>query len=152
MIKYINTFIITVVFFLLSFICYNAFLRYTEKIPVFTYTEIKSNIPFSSHQIPKNKETIIAYVSTACGSCESTVQSISKNFDYHKTYIIITSEKSIKESRSFFHKLPLDQRVILLNDKNNDFIKDFKLGVSVTYPTILTFNKDSRLVMVSNRF
>ncbi len=150
MIKYINIIFIVTALFLTGFIFYNTFFRYTENIPVFTYTEIDNSQPFSDHDIQKNKETVIIYVSTRCGSCENIIQSVSKNFDHNRNCIIITSEKNIQESKSFFKKFSLDQEIIVLNDHDNRFTKDFQLGVSVTYPTVFFFDKNSRLIKVSH--
>lgn len=93
MIKYINVFIIAAVILLAGFILYTKFFRYTAGLPAFICIDLKTNLPYSDNDIPKDKETVMVYVSVSCGSCESTVRSVSKNFDAHKNYLIITSGK-----------------------------------------------------------
>ena len=70
----------------------------------------------------------------------------------NKNYIIVTSEKQKQISEEFFKKFSLNRNIILLNDENNYFSKDFKLGISVTYPTIFVFDKGNKLINVSNNF
>lgn len=152
MMKYINAILILIVIFILGLIFYNKFIIFTNEIPIFCYSNVKNNLPFTNNDIPKSKETIIAYVSTNCGSCETTINNINKNLNMNKTYIIITSEKQMQTSKFFFNKLLLNHRIILLNDTNNNFKNDFKLGVSIIYPTIFTFNKGNKLIRVSNNF
>jgi thiol-disulfide isomerase/thioredoxin len=152
MIKYINSVIILIVLILLGFIIFNKFFKYTNDIPTFSYTKIIENSNFTNKHIPKNKETVIVYVSTKCGSCENTVKYVNKNIDVNKNYIIVTSEKQKQISEEFFKKFSLNRNIILLNDENNYFSKDFKLGISVTYPTIFVFDKGNKLINVSNNF
>lgn len=152
MMKYINVILILIVIFILGLIFYNKFIRFTNEIPIFCYTNVKNNLPFTNNDIPKSKETIIVYVSTACGSCETTINNINKNLNRNTTYIIITSEKDTQTSKSFFKKLLLNDEIILLNDLDNNFTKDFKLGFSIIYPTIFTFTQENKLIKVSNNF
>lgn len=145
MIKYINVFIIAAVILLAGFILYTKFFRYTTDLPAFTYINLKTNLPYTDNDIPKDKETVIVYVSVSCGSCESTVRSVNKNCDDHKNYLIITSEKNDRKVKSFFGKLIRDQRVVLLNDPNKSFPQDFKLGFSVVYSTVFIFNAQKKM-------
>jgi thiol-disulfide isomerase/thioredoxin len=150
MIKYINAFIILLVLMIFGYLIYSQFFRYVSDIPNFTYTEIKNTNTFTNHDILKNKETIIVYVSTECGSCESIISKINKNINPNNNYILITSEKQIKVSETFFEKFSLDPKVIVLNDKNNSFAKDFNLGISIVYPTVFVFDKKNKLIKNPN--
>jgi len=152
MIKSINAFIIIAVILLTGLIFYTKFFRYTADLPAFTYINLQTNLSYSDNDIPKNKETVIAYVSVSCGTCERTIQAIIKNLDAHKNYLIIASEKNDRKAKKFFGKLIRDQRVVLLNDPNNSFPQDFKLGYSVVYPTVFIFDSENQRVSIFNNF
>lgn len=152
MIKYINSILILILIIICGFIIYNRFLRFTSEIPTFSYKNIKNNLTVTNNDIPENKGTIIAYVSTACGGCETFIHSMNEDIKSDKTYIIVTSEKEITTAKRFFDKLSVDHRIILLNDAEYHFRKDFKLGISFTYPTLFTFDTKHKLIKVSSDF
>lgn len=152
MIKYINSVLIFLALILFGYILYIKFFRYTNSLPNFTYTQVKNNAQFSFKDIPKNKETIIMYVSTVCGGCDNTILKVNRNIDTKKNYILITSEKEMEKSKQFFNKFSLHPKIIILNDKNNNFIKDFDLGLSITYPTIFYFSTKNELIKISNTY
>jgi predicted dithiol-disulfide oxidoreductase (DUF899 family) len=91
----------------------------------------------------KKNSKLILYIIPDCESCTSKIQSILSDKKYSKSQVIIIS---VGLKTFDFTKFYIDNfknyNVTFLIDSNNTFYRDFGLGFTEEFPTVIQFNQD----------
>lgn len=91
----------------------------------------------------KENDKLILYIIPDCESCTSKIQSILSDKKYSKSQVIIISVGLITFD---FNKFYTDNfkihNVTFLIDENNTFYRDFGLGFTEEFPTVIQFKLD----------
>ena len=134
---------------ILTVILYQFIPNKVDKIPMFSYSDIRQGAFFSNKDLNNKMLKLIVFFNPSCDDCEKEIMNIKlKRSQYENYQIILVSKESLPLLKDFASKLSLDSisNLVFLHDKSNTFKDSFKLGPVIKYPTIFVFGINNNLL------
>lgn len=112
-----------------------------EDISYFTIDNKEVNL---ASVFDNKNQKLILYIIPDCESCTMKLNEIFVNKKYSKYQIVIVSVGLTKFDFFKFNEDNFkDKNITFLIDKNNTFYKDFGLGFTEEFPTLIEYNLDN---------
>jgi hypothetical protein len=119
-------------------------IRYTSKgsnIENLEFTDLKNKKVKLKDIFDDNNNKLILYILPDCGSCMLKINELSKNSSLNKSQVIVISVGLEKFNYNEFYSANfIDNEIIFLIDKENTFYKNFGLGFTENFPTLIKYD------------
>jgi hypothetical protein len=107
----------------------------------FEFTKLDNNLIQLNEVFDKKDDKLILYILPECNSCMKEIDELSTNIKFNKYQIIIISAGLKKFDYQQFYKSNFkNNEITFLIDKNNTFYRDFGLGFTEEFPTLLKYS------------
>jgi hypothetical protein len=112
----------------------------------FKFTNINNKELTLKNVFNENDDKLILYILPECESCIVKLNELIRLNDYSKTQIIIISV-GLKnfDFKNFYKNKLSNKRILFLIDKNNTFYRDFGLGFTEEFPTLIKYNMKTKM-------
>lgn len=122
-------------------------IRYTSKgsnIENLEFTDLKNKKVKLKDIFDDNNEKLILYILPDCGSCMLKINKLSNNSSLSQSQLIVVSVGLEKFNyNGFYSDNFIDSKIIFLIDKENSFYKNFGLGFTENFPTLIKYDSSN---------
>ncbi len=129
---------IVVTFMIVQTIRYNSKSSNIKKIE---FTDLSGKKVKLENLFNKKNIKYILYVLPECGGCIERINELSKNSNFNNSQLIVISVglKNFNYEQ-YYQDNYKEKNIIFLIDKENNFYKNFGLGFSENFPTLIEYN------------
>jgi 6-phosphogluconate dehydrogenase (decarboxylating) len=107
----------------------------------FEFSELNNNVVVLNDVFDKTEDKLILYILPDCESCMKEIEELSSRNKLNKSQIIVISVGLTNFNYQEFHQNNFKHKEItFLIDKNNTFFRDFGLGFTEEFPTLIKYN------------
>ncbi|WP_345230184.1 TlpA family protein disulfide reductase [Olivibacter ginsenosidimutans] len=120
----------------------------SKEIPEFTFFNVNNDAPFTRNNLASNgKNIVFLFFDPGCSHCQQEVLALGKNYNNLKDinlYFVAMQEKNLINAFMAMYggELKGKKNVVLLQDKNYEFIGKFK---PTQYPAVFVYGANKQL-------